>query len=95
MISCSRPPMCRAGSTNSGTSTSESSVICQDSVSITPAVSTRPMTLETTPDSVDVKACWAPTTSLFSRLTSAPVCVRVKKATGMRWTCAKTLLRRS
>src|SRR3712207_7537110 len=71
--------MCRAGKTNSGTRTSESRVICQDSVSMTPAVSTRPMTLETTPDSVEVKACWAPTTSLFSRLTSAPVCVRVKK----------------
>ena len=70
-------------------------MICQDSVSITPAVSTRPMTLETTPDSVEVNACWAPMTSLFSRLTSAPVCVRVKNATGIRWTWSKTWLRRS
>ena len=62
---------------------------------MTAPVSTRPITLETTPDSVEVNACCAPTTSLLSRLTSAPVCVRVKKATGMRWTCAKTSLRRS
>ena len=95
MISCSRLPIRRAGSTNSGTRTSDSSVICQDSVSITPAVSTRPMTLETTPDSVEVNACWAPMTSLLSRLTSAPVCVRVKNATGIRCTCSKTRLRRS
>ena len=95
MISCSRWPIRRAGSTNSGTRTSDSRVICQDSVSITPAVSTRPITLETTPDSVEVNACWAPMTSLFSRLTSAPVCVRVKKATGIRCTCSNTRLRRS
>ena len=53
------------------------------------------MTLETTPDSVEVKACCAPMTSLLSRLTSAPVCVRVKNATGIRWTCSNTWLRRS
>ena len=57
--------------------------------------STRPMTLETTEDSVEVNACWAPITSVLSRLTSAPVWVRVKKATGIRWTCANTLVRRS
>ena len=53
------------------------------------------MTLETTDDSVEVNACWAPTTSLLSRLTSAPVWVRVKKAIGIRCTCAKTRVRRS
>ena len=62
---------------------------------MTPAVSTSPITLETTPDRVEVNACCAPITSLFSRLTSAPVCVRVKKATGIRWTCSNTRLRRS
>ena len=49
----------------------------------------------TTPDSVQVKARWAPMTSLFSRLTSAPVRVRVKKATGMRCTWPNTARRRS
>ncbi len=53
------------------------------------------MTLETTEDSVEVNACWAPTTSVFSRLTRAPVWVRVKNATGIRCTCANTRVRRS
>ena len=42
--------------------------------------------LLTTLDSVPVNACWAPSTSLLSRLISAPVWVRVKKAMGIRWT---------
>ena len=33
-----------------------------------------------------MNACWAPITSVLSRLTSAPVWVRVKNATGIRWT---------
>ena len=70
-------------------------MICQDSVNITPAVSTSPITLETTPDSVEVNACCAPITSLFSRLTSAPVWVRVKNASGIRCTCSNTRVRRS
>ena len=53
------------------------------------------MTLLTTPDSVQVKARWAPMTSLLSRLTSAPVRVRVKKATGIRCTWPNTARRRS
>ena len=53
------------------------------------------MRLETTPDSVQVKARWAPITSLLSRLTRAPVRVRVKNATGIRCTWAKTVRRRS
>ncbi len=95
MISCSRRPIRRAGSTNTGTRTSDRTVICHDSENMTPAVSTSPMALESTPDSVEVKACCAPMTSLFSRLTSAPVWVRVKKATGIRCTCSNTRLRRS
>ena len=55
-------------------------------MNITPAVSTSRMTLQTTPDSVEVNACWAPITSLLSRLTSAPVWVRVKNASGIRCT---------
>ena len=44
------------------------------------------MTLLSTLASVDVIADCAPITSLLSRLTSAPVRVRVKNATGIRWT---------
>jgi hypothetical protein len=33
-------------------------------------------------DRVDVNACWAPSTSPFSRWMSAPVCVLLKNATG-------------
>ena len=57
--------MRRAGITNTGSSTSASSVICHDRPSITASVSTSVMTLLTTPDSVQVKARWAPITSLF------------------------------
>ena len=41
VIACSRRPIRRAGSTKTGSSTSESAVICQDSENITPAVRTR------------------------------------------------------
>ena len=51
--------------------------------------------LDTVLDSVEVKARCAPITSLLSRDTSAPVWVRVKNASDMRCTCAKTLVRRS
>ena len=51
--------------------------------------------LLTTLDSTDVKACWAPMTSLLSRLTSAPVWARVKKAIGWRSTWEKTSARRA
>ncbi len=86
MISASRRPMRRAGRMNTGSSTSESRVTCHDSVNITPAVSASWMTLLTTPDSVEVNACCAPSTSLLSRLTRAPVWVRVKNCNGMRCT---------
>ena len=52
-------------------------------------------TLDTTDDRVDVSACCAPMTSLFSRLTSEPVCALVKNAIGCRWTCPNTCVRRS
>src|SRR5438046_10221470 len=79
---------------NTGSSTSDSTVTCQDSVNITAAVRTSWMTLLTTPDSVEVNACWAPSTSLLSRLTSAPVWVRVKNCNGIRWTWSYTRVRR-
>ncbi len=50
---------------------------------------------EKTFESVDVNACWAPRTSPLSRWTSAPVRVRLKKASGMRCTWSKTAVRRS
>ena len=90
-----REPIRRAGTTNTGSSTSASSVICQEIVSITARVSSRVTRLQTTPERVLLKARWAPITSLLSRLTSAPVRVRVKKATGIRWTWSKTAVRRS
>ena len=44
------------------------------------------MTLETMPERVVVKARCAPSTSLLSLLTRAPVWVLVKNCTGIRWT---------
>ena len=86
VMSASRRPTRRAGRMNTGSMRSESSVTCHDRVSMTAAVSTSWMTLLTTPDRVEVKARCAPRTSLLSRLTSAPVWVRVKNCTGIRWT---------
>ena len=87
--------MRRAGITKIGSSTSVNSVIDQERLSITARVRTRAMTLLTTPESVHVNARWAPITSLLRRLTSAPVLVRMKNATGIRWTWANTARRRS
>ena len=39
--------------------------------------------------------CCAPSTSVDSRDMSAPVCVRVKKAIGIRWTWSYRATRRS
>ena len=58
-------------------------------------MSTSVMALLTTLDSTDVKACCAPMTSLPSRVTRAPVCARVKNATGWRSTWENTWVRRS
>ena len=90
-----RLPIHLAGRMNSGTRTSEAKVICQERANIVTRTITRLMRFPSTPDSVDVNACCAPMTSLFSRDTSAPVCVRVKNATGWRCTCANTSVRRS
>ena len=90
-----RDPMRRAGITNSGSRTTASTVICHDRLSITTSVSTSVMTFVTTPASADVNAPWAPITSLFRRLTRAPVWVRVKKAIGIDCTCSNTRRRRS
>ena len=51
--------------------------------------------METLLDRVEVKARCAPSTSVLRRLTSAPVCARVKKASDWRCTWPKTWVRRS
>jgi hypothetical protein len=51
--------------------------------------------LPTTVPSVLVIACWAPITSLFIRDMSAPVWVRVKKETCIRWTWSNSFVRMS
>ena len=58
-------------------------------------VVTTTMALDTTAPSVPVMARWAPITSLFIRLTRAPVWVRVKKPSGMRCTWSNSATRRS
>ena len=90
-----RRPIRRAGITNIGSSTSANTVTCQAKVIITVTASVSWMMLATTLASVEVIADCAPMTSLFSLLTSAPVRVRVKKATGIVCTCAYTARRRS
>ena len=52
-------------------------------------------TLETTEPSVPVSARCAPITSLFMRLISAPVCVRVKNAIGIRCVWSNSVRRSS
>ena len=52
-------------------------------------------TFDTTDPSVPVSARCAPITSLFMRLISAPVCVRVKNAIGMRCVWSNSERRRS
>ena len=70
-------------------------VSCQLIPAITTRVRMSWTRLDTTPERVSEKARWAPRTSLLSRLTSAPVRVRMKNATGMVWTWSNTERRRS
>ena len=69
--------------TKIGSRTSASKVICQEMVSMAISAKINETTFPTTPDSVSEKARCAPITSLFSRLTRAPVRVRVKNAIGI------------
>ena len=94
-MSCSRTPTRRAGIMNTGNTTSDSTVSRHSSASIAPSVVTNTTTFDTTLPSVPVTAVCAPTTSLFSRLISAPVCVRVKKAIGMFCTLSNNATRKS
>ena len=91
----SRWPTQREVTSSSGNSSRQRSVTCQLSTSIVAPTKTTPIALDTVLDSVEVNARWAPITSLLSRLTSAPVWVRVKNASDRRCTCANTEVRRS
>ncbi len=88
-------PIRRAGTRKNGTSARQPRVSGQESEAIATMISTRVMALLTTLDSTEVNACWAPITSLPSRVTRAPVWARVKNATGWRSTCENTWVRRS
>ena len=93
--SASLEPIRRAGMRKIGSRIMASTVTSQDLFSITTRVRASATTLLTTPESVPAKADCAPITSLLSRLTSAPVRVRVKNAIGIFCTWSKTLVRRS
>ena len=60
-------------------------MICQERINIVTITIAMMRRLPTTEDKMSVAACWAPSTS-FSRLTSAPVWVQKKKASGIRST---------
>ncbi len=94
-IAWSLRPTRLAGRTNTGSTTSASRVIFQFSRTMAASVVASPITLDSTEPSVPVSACCAPITSLFMRLTSAPVWLWVKKASGWRCTWSNSAVRRS
>jgi hypothetical protein len=88
-------PTQREASSNSGKRARHARVTFQLSANIVTPTTTTLIRFETVLDSVEVNARCAPITSLFRRETSAPVWVRVKNAKDIRWTWAKTWVRRS
>ncbi len=88
VIACSRRPTLFAGRMKIGSTSSAIRVRRHSRASIATRVNARVMTFDTTVPSVPVTAFCAPITSLFSRLISAPVCVRVKNAMG--WRCTRS-----
>ncbi len=80
VMPCSLRPVRLAGTMNTGSTISVSSVRRHSSTIIAARVVTRMITFDTMEPSVPVTASWAPITSLFNRLMSAPVWLRVKKA---------------
>ena len=95
VIDCIFRPTRLAGMMKIGSRINATSVICHCSANMTMSVVVSTTMLETTVPRVPVTARWAPMTSLFIRLMSAPVWVRVKKAIGRRCTWSKSLTRRS
>ena len=88
-------PTQREATSSSGNRARQARVICQDSANIATPTTTTEIRFDTVLDRVEVNARWAPITSLLSRETSAPVWVRVKNASDIRWTCPNTRVRRS
>ena len=95
VITCSFRPMRRAGMMKAGSTISVSSVSRHSRPNITARVIPRVIAFWTTVPIVLVTACWAPMTSLFIRLISAPVCTRVKKEIGRRCTWSNSATRMS
>ena len=95
MITDSRRPTRLAGNTKMGRMIRLATVIFHDSRNMTMRTRITLIRLDTTDDRVSENACWAPITSLLSRLIRAPVWVRVKKANGILWMWSKTLERMS
>ncbi len=91
----SRRPTRLAGRTKIGRMIRLATVICHDRKNMTISTRVTLIRFDTTDERVSEKACWAPITSLLSRLISAPVWVRVKKASGIRWMCSNTWERMS
>ena len=94
-ITCNRAPTRLAGMMKMGSTTKASNVSRHSSAAMAASVVASTTTLLTTLPKVLVTAVCAPTTSLLRRLVSAPVCVRVKNAIGMRCTFANNATRRS
>ena len=78
-----------------GSTTSDRTVSLHSRAIMAARVVTRTTTLLTALPRVEVTADWAPITSLLRRLISEPVWVRVKKATGIRWTLSNKATRMS
>ena len=95
VMDCRRRPTRLAGTMNSGSTTSDSSVSLQSRNAMAIRVVTRVIRLDATPPIVVVRARCAPMTSLLRRLVRAPVWVRVKNEMGMRCTWPNTATRRS
>ena len=94
-MSPSRSPTRFAGATKTGNTTRDNRVSFHSSAIMATSVVTSTTTFDTTLPRVDVTAFCAPTTSLLRRLVSAPVCVRVKNATGICCTLSNNATRKS
>ena len=90
----SRRAMLRSSTTNTGITSSESSVTFHESASIAPSVNASVNRSDATLADVPT-VWWAPSTSVDSRDISAPVCVRLKNAIGIRCTWSYSATRRS
>ncbi len=81
--------------TNTGSRSSETRVSRQSSASIATTEAITAVRLETSEVAVEVTVACMPPMSLAMRDCTSPVRVRVKKASGIRWSWAYTAVRRS